>query len=207
MHRPTANGLAIGALANRGKRKHNGNEPVCPNKFVLRAKYEPSEGMQLMRIRNTDRPERSKKAKLSMTAMIDIVFLLLVFFIMTFRVVSPEGDFHVNMPRDGPGSVPPGEMPPIHVRLRADDRGKLARIQMGERTVKDFGELHVRIRQMVGDDTGPDIREQTEVVLDCDYNLKFEHMMGAVTAISGYVEDGRIIKVIEKIRFAQPRKA
>lgn len=33
-----------------------------------------------------------------MTPMIDIVFQLLVFFIMTFKIVSQEGDFHIKMP-------------------------------------------------------------------------------------------------------------
>ena len=160
-----------------------------------------------MKIRNADRLKEDKKTKLSMTAMIDIVFLLLVFFIITFRIVPPEGDFYVKMPRTMPGTSPSTEMPPITVRLGADDQGRLAGIQMGERTVKDFDELHVRIREMIGDDAGPGIREQTEVVLDCDYNLKFEHMIGAITAISGYVNDGRIIKLIENIRFAPPREA
>ncbi len=36
--------------------------------------------------------------RLQMTPMIDIVFQLLVFFIMTFKIVSQEGDFHIKMP-------------------------------------------------------------------------------------------------------------
>ena len=36
--------------------------------------------------------------RLQMAAMIDVVFLLLVFFVMTFRIVPVEGDFNVKMP-------------------------------------------------------------------------------------------------------------
>ena len=42
--------------------------------------------------------EPPEEIKLNMTAMIDIVFQLLVFFIMTFKVVALEGDFNVKMP-------------------------------------------------------------------------------------------------------------
>ncbi len=51
-----------------------------------------------MKIRNTQRPARDKD-DLKMTAMIDIVFLLLIFFVMTFKVLAPEGDFNVKMPQ------------------------------------------------------------------------------------------------------------
>lgn len=38
------------------------------------------------------------KTELSMTSMIDIVFLLLVFFVMTLRIRTQEGDFNVEIP-------------------------------------------------------------------------------------------------------------
>ena len=41
----------------------------------------------------------AEEIKLNMTAMIDIVFQLLVFFIMTFKIVALEGDFSVKMPQ------------------------------------------------------------------------------------------------------------
>jgi biopolymer transport protein ExbD len=41
---------------------------------------------------------KNDKIELQMTPMIDIVFQLLVFFIMTFKIVSQEGDFNIKMP-------------------------------------------------------------------------------------------------------------
>jgi hypothetical protein len=40
------------------------------------------------------------------------------------------------------------------------------------------------------------------------YNLKFEYIVDALTAISGFVADDHqtIVRMIEKIRFAPPRK-
>ena len=47
-------------------------------------------------------PQRQwlKTSPLQMTAMIDIVFQLLVFFIMTFQIVPAEGDFFQHSPQD-----------------------------------------------------------------------------------------------------------
>jgi len=164
-----------------------------------------------MKVRNVRR-HRDERVRLQMTAMIDIVFLLLVFFIMTFQIVSPEGDFNVRMPREksesGPGRVTPM---PIQVRMVANADGSLRGVQMGDRTlsqVNPFDDLHLQIRELVGDDTGPGlITESPEVELDCDYNLDFEYVIAAITAVSGYVaDDGTgVIKLVENIKFSPPK--
>ena len=41
---------------------------------------------------------RRSRLQMNMTPMIDVVFQLLVFFIMTFKIVALEGDFNVRMP-------------------------------------------------------------------------------------------------------------
>ena len=41
-----------------------------------------------------------------MTPMIDIVFNLLIFFVMTFKITAPEGDFNVKMPAQAAQGVP-----------------------------------------------------------------------------------------------------
>ena len=49
--------------------------------------------MKIRHIGTTD-----EKIELQMTPMIDIVFQLLIFFIMTFKIVAQEGDFNIKMP-------------------------------------------------------------------------------------------------------------
>jgi len=163
-----------------------------------------------MKVRNVQR-HGEEEIELQMTPMIDIVFQLLIFFIMTFKIVTPEGDFNIKMPLAAPSEGLPddNQLPPIKVRMRADAAGRLANIQMGQRGLgTDFRLLHAQIREIVGDDTGPgSIAATTEVELDCDYNLKFKNVVDAITAISGYIDNGRVIKVIEKIKFAPPRTA
>ena len=83
-----------------------------------------------MKIRNR---EEAQKNELSMTSMIDIVFLLLVFFVMTFKIVELEGDFSVRMPLAGDQSVAmdPTDLP-LKLRLRADGNGKLTSMSLNE---------------------------------------------------------------------------
>ena len=161
-----------------------------------------------MKIRNTNR-HGDEKVELMMTPMIDIVFQLLVFFIMTFKIIAPEGDFNIRMPLAAPSQgVPnPDELPPLKVRLTAADDGRLAGIYLNEAHMSSFGQLRRRIIGLVGDDTGPgSLAESTEIELDCDFKLRFEYTIKAITAVSGEVRGGEIVKLIEKIKFAPPRK-
>ncbi len=159
-----------------------------------------------MKVRNKTKAE---VIELDMTAMIDIVFQLLIFFIMTFKIVSMEGDFNIKMPLAAPSQGTPDEnlLPPIRVRLTAAPDGTLSGIQMGDRGLASFGDLHNEVRAMIKDDTGPgSLAESFEVELDCDYGLHYVYVVDAITSVSGYVDaNNNIVKLIEKIKFAPPR--
>jgi biopolymer transport protein ExbD len=161
-----------------------------------------------MRVRHAG--EREEKIELMMTPMIDIVFQLLVFFVMTFKIVTPEGDFNIKMPLAAPseGIPEPEALPPIKVRLRAAASGALTSIQFGSRDLgTDFNQLRAAIREMVPDSAGPGGGSDAEVELDCDYDLSYEFVVEAVTAVSGYVApDGQVHKIVDKIKFAPPRQ-
>ena len=139
-----------------------------------------------------------------MTPMIDIVFQLLVFFVFTFKIVLPEGDFNIRMPSAAASTTSqPSETPLVKVRLRANDDGELAGVQLGDRPLQEqpFLELQSQIRSMIGDAGGPGSTDQ-EVEIEADYNLKYRYAMNAITAITGYVENGEQHKLVERIRFA-----
>jgi biopolymer transport protein ExbD len=148
------------------------------------------------------------KIPIDMTPMIDIVFQLLAFFCMTLKVASAEGDFSIQMPLAAPsaGKPDPHQVPPMKLRLRADASGNLAELQLNDRTFSGadrWQQLHNHIAGLVGDER---LAAAAEVELDCDYGLKYEHVMEAITAVSGSVgEGGRIIKLVEKIKFSPPR--
>ena len=131
----------------------------------------------------------------------------------------PEGDFNVTMPaavpRAGQATAPaggggaagqgelPAELPAIKIHLLADKSGDLAGIQIGERPISTFKELRSQIRGLCAADHGPAETAATpEVEIDFDYNLKYQFVIDAVTAISGYTaEDKTTVRMIEKIRF------
>jgi len=164
-----------------------------------------------MRIRHTGR--QHEEVALMMTPMIDVVFQLLIFFLLSFRFASPEGDFNIRMPAAAARAelTEPSDLmlPPLKVRLTADKQGRLTGVYLGEARMADaapFEQLRARILQIVGDDAGPgSVAEDSEIELDCDYNLRFEYAIDAITAVSGKVQQGEIIKLIDKIRFAPPR--
>ena len=151
-----------------------------------------------------------------MASMIDIVFQLLIFFIMTFKITAIEGDFTIKMPQAGAKSsttVEPFETP-ITIRLSAKASGKVARIIWIKPTGEDeigagpttsqgkFDALSDEIVAFVG--TGPQadaIRESTEIEFDFDKNLHYEEAINAISAVTGKVVDGEIIELIQKIKF------
>jgi len=151
-----------------------------------------------------------EKIELQMTPMIDIVFQLLTFFLFTFKFQVVEGDFSIKMPLSAPSEGLPDDdqLPPIKIRLVADRAGNIATIGLGQRGLgSDFYALHTELRGIVGDASGPgSVASNTEVELDCDYNLKYENVVKAITAVSGYSVQGRVVKMIEKIKFSPPKR-
>ncbi len=160
-----------------------------------------------MKIRHTDHRET---VELQMTSMIDIVFQLLVFFIMTFKIVLPEGDFNIRMPlpaNEAPAA--PSELPTLNLRMIAGEEGKLAKLQLDTRVFEGedrFAKLHGHVRGMIDDAGGPGTTSDQEVEINADYELRYDYVMRAITALSGYIENGQRHQLIEKIRLTPPKE-
>lgn len=141
-----------------------------------------------------------------MTPMIDIVFQLMCFFLFTFKIVLPEGDFSIRMPSAQQSTAStPSESPLLKVRLRAGENGDLASVQLGDVSFTGeapFYQLQTKVRELIGDAAGPGPSDQ-EVEIDADYNLKYRYAMNAITAVTGYVDEtGEQHKLIERVRFS-----
>ena len=99
----------------------------------------------------------------------------------------------------------------MHVRLRADAGGRLPAaggiVVNGERVLNSFEELHNYVIGVIGGNE-PSAKADAEVELDCDYNLHYEHVIDAITAVSGYVDrsTGQIERLVEKIKFTPPQE-
>lgn len=142
--------------------------------------------------------------QLAMTPMIDIVFQLLVFFILTFKVVPQEGDLNIQAAARAGAEI--NEMPvtplPLQLRLSSDPAGELAGIRLNERHINSLDELQTGLIALLGDDRGPNsIQAQTSLTLSTDPGLKYAYVVDAVTAVSGYRDDGgKLIRLIEKLK-------
>jgi biopolymer transport protein ExbD len=158
-----------------------------------------------MRLRGKHEDQR---VELQMTSMIDVVFLLLIFFILTFKIVELEGDFSIRMPLadNSAGQMDDSDLP-IKLRLRADSEGRLAAIELNDNNLgTDFAQLRSNILTLVGDPSGPGTGEGPELEIDTDYNLRYENVVDAITAVSGYKVGNEQVKLIQKIKFAPPRR-
>jgi len=146
-----------------------------------------------------------------MAPMIDVVFQLLIFFMLTLKVVTPEGDFSINMPIGAPAPTDDEvQFPPIKVRLTAGDDGRLTSLLFNNRQLGNddaaFERLNAEILTMIGRPGNP-LTKEMEVEIDADFDLHYRYTIQAVSACTGKLNaDGQPVKYIEKIKFTPPRK-
>lgn len=158
----------------------------------------------------------TEKLNINMTPMIDIVFQLLIFFVMSFKIVTPEGDFSVKMPmapaegKMSDDSTPP--LPPIAIRLNASDDGRLLDVECGSQNLGRGEAGLVQLRQFIKKQVikkgesrpNPEVAREQEVELTCDYRLKYEYVIKCISYVTGYREGNEIVRIAEKIKFAAP---
>ncbi len=85
------------------------------------------------------------KVEINMTPMIDVVFQLLTFFMLTLKSVVVEGDFNIRMPLGASaGAAEENPIPPIILKMTASPDGQLTGVLMGNKKVVEdalIGEL------------------------------------------------------------------
>ena len=158
-------------------------------------------------------PAENEEVELNMTSMIDIVFQLLVFFIMTFKIVAQEGDFNIRMPLAASSPETMEDTPPevIHVILKAGDDGTVSSIDvddevqvktLGGGTIEElYASLNSYIDGKVSGGNDPESGIETEVEFDIDTNLKYGFTVKAIEAVSGrQLANGEVKKLIENIK-------
>lgn len=150
---------------------------------------------------------RLEKVAINMTPMIDVVFQLMIFFMLTLNIIAPEGDFDIRMPLGKSAGQPTNDLqlPPIKVRLTAHVNGGLDGIRMNGEPVSDFDDLRQRVEGIVdAAEASGAAAADVELELDCDYDLDYANVVKAITAVSGRIDNGRVIEMIKKITFAPP---
>ena len=150
------------------------------------------------------------KVEIPMAPMIDIVFQLLIFFMLNLKIVAPEGDFNVNLPR-GKGPEGPAAITPIRVGLRSDINGHLTGLTLGDRNLGHddaaFEQLNREILQIIGRPGNP-VAAEIEVELDADYETQHQYLVKAISRCTGRFDPQtqQVARYVEKIKFAPPHK-
>ena len=142
-----------------------------------------------------------ERPKINMTPMIDVVFLLLIFFVLTFRIIIPEGDFPVRMSPMGLAQAAVPDTDSVQVRLFADADGSLSAIQLNGEGIENFDFLRKSVLEISLEN--PDL----EVELFPDENLHYEYVIRAITAVNGEILDGQVRTISDKIKFVRQKEA
>lgn len=152
------------------------------------------------------------KIELQMTPMIDIVFQLNIFFLLTFKIVLPEGDFNIHMPSEAAArAVEMSEALPMTLVMKADPDGRLAELRLAGRSFGNapdaFAQLRQQIRRAVDGAGGPGKASELEVEIDADYELNYQFVMDAITHVTGYIdESGQPQDLIKRVKFTPPKQ-
>ncbi len=169
------------------------------------------------------RDSNAEEIQLNMTSMIDIVFQLLVFFIMTFKITAQEADFNIKMPAPSktPESIIDVESKVIEVSLLANAERVISGIKVdnevstqsftatydseGQPKTNHYKQLTKYIEESITTESDPSSQDETEVEFIIDESLRYGYTVQAIEAVYGRIdENGNRKKLIEKIKF-RPR--
>lgn len=151
------------------------------------------------------------KVDAQMTPMIDVTFLLLIFFMLTLKITPDEGEFKINMPIDSNNQNSMDDNPPYRVRLRANPDGTLANLIFLSQDLGSDQDSYKRLNNEVGKMVGSldrRIAADVEVEIQSDYNLNYSEVVKAVSACTGYFspKTKQVIRYVEKVNFAEAVK-
>lgn len=142
---------------------------------------------------------------------VNIAFLLLMFFMVRLKAVSSERQFIVNLPAFSPTSQPDDELSNIKVGLRSDRNGYLTHLTLnGKNLGKDdaaFERLNREILKIVGRPGNP-LAKDIEVELDADYECQHKFVVKAISHCTGRFDPQtqQVARFVEKIKFTPGSK-
>ena len=151
--------------------------------------------------------------RLRLVPLIDVMFLLLMFFVLNLRVTTPESRFTANLPEGPPSSAtdPVASLSDIKVGLRSDREGRLTQLTLGSKNLGNdevaFERLSREILRIIGRPGHP-LRRDIEVELDADFETQHRYVVKAVSVCTGRFDPQtqQLARYVEKIKFAPPHK-
>lgn len=150
--------------------------------------------------------------RIPMAPMIAVVFLLLMFFLLNLRIITPEVSFNVNMPISAPRAASIEQtLSEIKVGLHSDRHGILTSITLGSKDLGSgdaaFERLNKEILRIIGRPGNP-LAKEVEVEIDADFETQYKYVVRAISKCSGHFDPNtkQIARYVEKIKFAPPHR-
>lgn len=137
-----------------------------------------AERARLLR-RRRRRRHRSSSLTINLTPMIDVTFLLLIFFLATSTFEKPEGLFAARLPRHSGVASVSLPISPIIVRLVPDGDRFRIRIDNFTAAPASFADLTDFLKNVQGN---PGFDDETPVVIVADDALEWDHVVGCWNA-------------------------
>ena len=112
-----------------------------------------------------------RRVAVSMTPLIDVVFLLMVFFLMTINFEKPELVLENRLPQLGSEASedPSKDWETVEVKLQIARQDGTLKLFLGERVVDDFDGLLDYLNQLPDD---------VMVVIDAEDDVAYKHLLG-----------------------------
>lgn len=153
-----------------------------PNGSTMASVVNPAPGPAHARARATRRGPRGAPIAVNLAPMIDVTFLLLIFFLVTTTFERAEGILASDMPRESAAPAVALPISPIVIRLQqtgpgADDFSM--RLDHFENVPSDFAELVDLLRRIQGE---PGFDTETPIVIVADNTVRWDHVVGCWNA-------------------------
>lgn len=159
----------------------------------------PTEHLESETVHHTGARARRKRAArgpaevgaLNLTSMIDVIFQLLIYFVVTASFMVNEGVLSAKLPQGAAAAATDDELPPeeIIIKLTSGDDPGLVAIERGAFVYATFAELESDLNRQRYD---PDIGQidglypaDSPVVIQADGKARWQHLVAAFNAAVG----------------------
>lgn len=123
-----------------------------------------------MRLKSHTQDYQSR-CSINLTPLIDVIFLLMIFFLMTINFNSSEGVLENQLPRAGSqeSAEPPTDYETVKLRVKMIKDQRLMKIYLQERVVYNYDELLYYLNQLPDD---------ILIIFEPNDNVPYKHVIG-----------------------------
>ncbi len=136
--------------------------------------------------------QKVEEDELDLTPMIDVVFLLLVFFMVATKAKTSNRALDANLPKNMGSSSSKKDEPSENINIEIKESGGRPRIFVNNFPIDTFDGLFQKLRQLTN------VMDDAPVIIAPEGRVSFKYVVMTLNACSK--------AAIEKVSFAQPSK-